>query len=247
MAFSDRVSLAIRDMSTNKISPLLVEYRSFDKFRNFGQALVHDDEGVVVEFFDSRCHLYHPDSVSLRHYHRPEYVYTLRMRNTWWIPTYAAALAICRSGTEPFHNADAELIYSKPQKLVIPHAQNHIVTEFHQLNHLTLTKNVVTGSISIDGIMSNKTHCALLTTFPVFDANAITEWFYQSMFLHYFQSKTRDNGPIPMFWKEFFKPHRKVMLYAGFRSQSLTPEQIGFCAGLNIRCLVRGAKHMHLV
>ena len=238
-AVGEAISISVQDLNSKTIHQQSVDFRAFDRFRNFGQALVHDQEKVVVEFFDSKNHLFHPDSVCLKTYHKPEYVYSLVNRKTWYIQTYAVALAIC--GVEPFTHPDKELVYSKP--LQINCQEREIIQSFHA--------KFKCGGISrytdLDGVMINGTHSAVMTTFNTVDIAEVSAWHQKCLFAHYYQANSRDAGANTKFWNSFFAPEKKVMLYVGFRSQTMTEVQWQQCRGMNIRCLVRAGNRLRLI
>ena len=239
----DPVQLIMRESAHDPGTPTMVDFRFFDKIRNFGQAIVHDTTDVVVEFFDERNSWYNPKSISLARYHKPSYTYTVRTRKTFLILSYAVALELGRSN-EPFNDIKNELVYSKPCKIVC--IEKPLIYAFNDAMKCSIGQHIW-GNTEYDGILTNNTHSAIFTSFPVFDIAAIRKFYHQCMFAHYYQKNSQDQGQTSKFWQGFFAPQKTVNLYAGFRLPTLNAQQIEVCRAHNIRPLIQGPLHMQLV
>ena len=226
--FADGISVHVRESIGASTVVKTLDHKAFERIRNFGQALVHDEAGVVIEFFDHRSKHFHKNSNILKDYHKPGQIYSLRTRKTAYTGTYAVALAVTQAYPhEPFQNLGCELIYSKPYRVVTK--EPDVVQRIKDLNSFSRIQ-----SLEPDGIMLNDTHGALMSFANSFDQQGLRDFHDACMGFYVFQKYTNDKGKIFDLWSALFR--KKVMLYFGFRTE-ITQQQINQCRSLNIRPL----------
>ena len=225
---ADGISVRIRESVDSSTITKILDHKAFERIRNYGQALVHEDAGVVIESYDHRNKHYHQNSNCLKNYHQPGYIYSLKTRKTAFTATYTVAYAVSKAfPLEPFKNLDNELIYSKPYRVSCKEPQVIQKVFPASMGHRSV-------NLEPDGILLNDTHGGLLSFASDFDPKSIQEFHDTCMGFYHFQKLTNDKGKIYDLWKTLFS--KKVMLYFGFRC-SLTEEKINFCRSLNIRPL----------
>ncbi|KNH06472.1 putative protein-like protein [Perkinsela sp. CCAP 1560/4] len=229
--FLDGITVRIKESVDSSTVMKAFDHKAFERIRNFGQVLVHEEAGVVIEFFDHQNRYYTPLANSLKKYHQPHFVYALKTRKTALIFTYDVAYAVSKAyPNEPFQDLDAELIYSKPYKVICKEPK--VIEKLQHERSLGTTRTLCT--MEPDGILLNDSHAGLFSSMNSFDNQLIREFHQTCMGLYYFQKYTEDKGKIYDLWRSMF--NKKVMLYLGFRCP-LSAQQIEHCRSLNIRPL----------
>ena len=201
-----------------------VDNRTMEGFIVQGLALTHKNEFLIETFAE------------LQTYHQPDHVYRCVSRKCYNLPTYGVALAVCRAHpAEPFesHHIDRDMQFTKLMTLKPMRGESHLIHDF-------CTENKIPGfggsHVMPDGLITNSEATGFMTSFDTFQEQEIRKWHSQMLFLHYFQAKSVD-ATQAKYWKGVFS--KKVLLYVGFRSPTLTDQQIAFARGLNIRPLVK--------
>lgn len=209
--------------------PQLINYqdRTFYEHRNKGFVLVHH----AAEFpAHPACIESYPDLVQ---YHRPENVYSLQLRNTRHVSTYATALGVIADHGEPFQSIN-DLQLTKGVQVSVEGPEAILRKEF-EATHVRVPQ-----PLTFDGVLQGAIASAFVVSTPTLSDEYLKTFHASSHYVYFVLQRTRDSR-IRSQWTKFFS--QPVHLFIGIHTPPEPPLAV-LAAELGVKLFIkRGARY----
>ena len=212
MLIHDHIAARISDPGSTGPSVRFIQDRDFFAFRNTRSILLHkppscSSHEIAMESF-----------VQVRAYHQDSFNYSLCIRNTYNVKTYATFVGIVNDVHEPFTTTGSILDYR-------PFAINKAFTRdemplrnlwaSHELN---LYKTGLPSTLRFDCIACDKSnvHAAIVTSCPgPLTEHVLKDMLTQCHFAYFYFTHANDTGFNAQWYRVFNTRTKHVQLYVG--------------------------------